>query len=174
MQFKVPQNVQRADTIVGPLTWKQLIILGSGGGICYAIYVSLAKTYFMEVWLPPIVVIGGLTLAMAFIKIYGLEFEKFLLCFNEYHFLPKKRIWQKGQADSFAIYLQRRSEEKKEKVVAKVETQEKKQSIQELSKILDNYGNLEKEENPNAELMDALGEKQQKKEMLKKIINHTT
>ena len=92
MQFKVPQDVQRADTIVGPLTWKQLIILAAGGGIAYAIYITLAERYYMEVWLPPIVIVGGITLALAFIKIHGLTFERFLLCFIEYHFLPKKRI----------------------------------------------------------------------------------
>jgi len=164
MQFKVPQDVQRADTIVGPLTWKQLIILGAGGGIAYAIYISLAKSYYMEVWLPPVVVVGALTMALAFIKIHGLDFERFLLCFIEYHFLPKKRIWQKGQAESFVIYLQRRSEEKrKPKPTKKVDEGEKK-SIAELSDIVDSYGGLNNE---------IVAEKQQKKEMLQKIINHT-
>jgi len=97
MQFKVPQDVQRADTIVGPLTWKQLIILGAGGGLAYAIYISLAKSYYMEVWLPPVVVVGALTMALAFIKIHGLEFERFLLCFIEYHFLPKKEYGKKDR-----------------------------------------------------------------------------
>lgn len=167
MQFKVPQDVQRADTIVGPLTWKQLIMLGAGGGICYAIYVSLAKTYYMEIWLPPIVIVGALTLALAFLKIHGLDFEKFALCFIEYHFLPKKRIWQKGQAESFMIYLQRRSEEKKtKKPVSGAQIQEKKKTIKELSKILDSYGGS------HPELVEAELEKHQKKEMLQNIINH--
>ena len=164
MQFKVPQDVQRADTIVGPLTWKQLIILGAGGGIAYAIYITLAKTYFMEIWLPPIVVVGGLTLALAFLRIHGLDFERFLLCFIEYHFLPKKRIWQKGQANSFVIYLQRRSEEKQKPKPAKKIEAGKKQSIEELSNIVDTYGNIGNE---------VLAEKQEKKKMLEKIINHT-
>jgi len=164
MQFKVPQDVQRADTIVGPLTWKQLIILGAGGGIAYAIYISLAKSYYMEVWLPPVVVVGALTMALAFIKIHGLDFERFLLCFIEYHFLPKKRIWQKGQAESFVIYLQRRSEEKRKPKPAKKADEGKKKSIAELSDIVDSYGGLNNE---------VLAEKQQKKEMLQKIINHT-
>lgn len=158
MQFKVPQDVQRADTIVGPLTWKQLLILGAGGGLSYAIYITLAKNYYMEIWLPPIVVIGGITLALAFLRIHGLDFERFLLCFIEYHFLPKKRIWQKGQAESFVVYLQRRSEEKRTPKPKKVVEDSDKQSIEELSHILDSYGNLP--------------EKQEKKQMLEKIINH--
>ena len=43
MQYKVPQDVQREDTIIGPLTLKQLGILGVGGGIAYGIYISLGK-----------------------------------------------------------------------------------------------------------------------------------
>lgn len=31
MQYKIPQNVQIEDKIVGPLTLKQLIICGVGG-----------------------------------------------------------------------------------------------------------------------------------------------
>ena len=36
MQFKIPQDVQRADKIVGPLTLRELIIVGIGGGFTYA------------------------------------------------------------------------------------------------------------------------------------------
>ena len=35
MRFKVPQDVQREDTIIGPITFKQLIIMIIGGGIGY-------------------------------------------------------------------------------------------------------------------------------------------
>jgi len=157
MQFKVPQDVQRADTIIGPLTWKQLIILAAGGGICYAIYVSLAKTYHVETWLPPIVVVGGLTAALAFLKIHDLTFERFLLCFLEYHLLPRKRIWKKGQAEPFVSFLQRKAEDEKLKKAQAVKKEEKSQkSIKEISKVLDSYSN----------------ELAQKKENLEKIINH--
>lgn len=171
MRFKVPQDVQRADRIVGPLTWKQLIILAAGGGICYAIYVTLAKKYFIEIWLPPIVIVGGLTAALAFLKIYGLSFERFFLSFIEYHFLPKKRVWQKGQAEPFVSYLERRSnEDKKLKNAQEKKKEEKgKKSIKELSKVLDSYGGLNKDD---LDLAEAAEEKRQKKEALKKIINH--
>ena len=35
MQYKIPQNVQIEDKIVGPLTLKQLGILGFGGATAY-------------------------------------------------------------------------------------------------------------------------------------------
>ena len=45
MQFKVPQDVQRADRIVGPLTLRQLIICGIGFTISYGIYTVLGRDY---------------------------------------------------------------------------------------------------------------------------------
>jgi hypothetical protein len=149
MRYKVPQDVQRADQIIGPLTWKQLIILGAGGGICYAIYVTLAKKYFIEIWLPPVVIIGGITVALAFLKINGLTFERWILAFIEYHMLPKKRIWRKGQAEPFVSYLQRKAEEDKKVKDAQSKKIEKKEtkSIKELSEVLDSYGDIDKKNN---------------------------
>lgn len=183
MRFKVTQDVQRADQIIGPLTWKQLIMLGAGGGICYAIYVGLAKTYYMEVWLPPIVIVGGLTVALTFLKIYGLDFEKFLLCFIEFHFLPKKRIWKKGQAEPFVSYLQRKvGEDKKLKEAQNIKKEQKSsKSIKELSKILDSHGGLETDStatlsttslDTDPEVLAEIEAKNQKKEALKNLINH--
>ena len=81
MQFKVPQDVQREDTIIGPITLKQMVILGIGGGLAYGIYIGLSKSYFIEVWLPPVVIISGITLAFAFLKIHSLPFHIFLMNF---------------------------------------------------------------------------------------------
>jgi len=163
MQFKVPQDVQRADTIIGPLTWRHLGILSAGGGICYAIYVRLAKTYHIEVWLPPLVIIGALTLALAFLKINNLNFERFMMCFIEYHLLPKKRVWKKGQAEPFVSFLERKTEETQQKSKDQISKDQKKQkSIKEISKILDTYGG-------NSSIDE---EKIEKKKELEKIINH--
>lgn len=172
MRFKVPQDVQRADQIIGPLTWKQLIILGAGGAVCYAIYVSLAKKYHMEIWLPPVAIVGGITAALAFLKIHGLTFERWLLAFMEYHLLPKKRIWKKGQAEPFVSYLDRISSEKDKKLEEsqnKKEQEKKSKSIKELSKVLDSYGGSKDgvSDTNETELT-----KMEKKKTLNKLINH--
>ena len=105
MQFKVPQDVQREDTIIGPLTLRQMIILGIGGGIAYSIYVTLAKTYFLEVWLPPVSIVVVITAAFAFLKIHNLPFHQFLMNFIEYHVIPKKRIWIQGAGKPYISAL---------------------------------------------------------------------
>lgn len=164
MRFKVPQDVQRADQIVGPLTWRQMFILGGGGGICYAIYVTLGKEYLITVWLPPVALVGGFTAALAFIKIHGLRFEIFLLSLLEYHLLPKKRIWHKGQAEPFVSFLQRKTEEKKKPKAKK--SKKRTKSLKEMARILDT----------KTAKQDAVAEaaqvKLEKKKALQKLITH--
>lgn len=139
MQFKVPQDVQREDTIIGPLTLRQMIILGIGGGIAYALYVTLAATYFAEVWLPPVGIVVIITLAFAFLKIHNMPFPLFIMNFAQYHILARKRIWIQG-ADSpylsLISYLDRKPEKKAdEKKKAKAP-----QTIAELTMVLDTHG----------------------------------
>lgn len=144
MQFKVPQDVQREDTIIGPLTLKQLGILGLGGGLAYAIYVSLAKTYFMEIWLPPVAIVGGLTLAIAFLKIHDLSFGYYIMYLVEYNLLPKKRTWIQGTGTPFISPLETVSQ--KQEAPPQEELGKPKKSLNELATIVDSYGkNAEKE-----------------------------
>lgn len=144
MQFKVPQDVQRADTIIGPITLMQLVILGLGGGLAYAIYVSLARTYFWEIWLPPVAIVGGLTLAIAFLKIHDLSFGYYLMYLVEYNLLPKKRTWTQGTGIPFISPLE---VIRQKQVIPESTTSNKQQkSLHELVNIVDSYGkNAEKE-----------------------------
>lgn len=149
-QYKVPQNVQREDTIIGPLTLKQLAILGIGGGIAYAIYVTLAKTYFIEVWLPPVAIVTIITLAFTFIKVYDLPFHIYLMSLIEYKILPKKRIWVQRSDKGF---IPPQSKKKEEKKVEEVEEKNKK-TIEELTEILDTHGGSEKSTDNQKEIAE--------------------
>lgn len=141
MQYKVPQDVQREDTIIGPLTLKQMIILGIGGGLTYGVYTSLSKTYFLEIWLPPVAILSIITLSFAFLKIYSLPFHEFLMHFIEYHLLPRKRIWIQGSGTPFvSIY----DKKKREKAGITIEKEKKnKKTLKELSQVLDTHGEID-------------------------------
>ncbi|PIZ75048.1 hypothetical protein COY05_05230 [Candidatus Peregrinibacteria bacterium CG_4_10_14_0_2_um_filter_38_24] len=146
-QYKVPQDVQREDTIIGPLTLKQLGILGIGGGIAYGIYISLAKSYPMAIWLPPMVIIIAITLAFAFLKIHNLDFVTFIMAYTEFNFLPKKRIWIQGSGYPFISpfetpYKEQKKKELTRKMGAKIE------SLKELSRVLDTHGGIDEAETP--------------------------
>ena len=159
MQFKVPQDVQRKDTIIWTLTIQQLIILGIGGGIAYALYLQLSKTYFIEVWLAPVVIISAITLAFAFLKIHSLPFDEFLMHFIEYHMLPRQRSWIQGTGTPFIPPFDD-TKKKTEKVQLKKDLSKKK-SLAELTQVLDTQGGAD-----NSELSTL-----EKKEGLKQLIN---
>lgn len=142
MQFKVPQDVQREDTIIGPLTLRHMGILMAGGGIAYALYLSLSKTYFIEIWLPPVAIVSVLTLAFAFLKIHDLPFHQYILHYLEFTLLGKKRFWIQGSGTPFiSPFDTTTSKKKSEKDKNKIENKaEKIKDINNLTKVLDAGG----------------------------------
>lgn len=136
MQYKVPQDVQREDQIIGPLTLRQLAIVGIGGGLAYLVYVQLSKLYHIEIWLPPVFIISAITIALAFLKIHGLPFHQYILHFIEYKFLPKQRIWIQKTANPYIPpQMDKKTKEKISKTKDKTKEKDKK-SINDLVNIL--------------------------------------
>lgn len=143
MQYKIPQNVQIEDKIVGPLTLKQLGIMGIGGGISYAIYVTLGKDYQFWFAISMAAIPALITLAFTFLKINGIPFHRWIFLIFEYMFIPRKRIYRMGAADIYSATIFSHDEKKKleEHQETKAETDsEKIKKISEISKVLDSYG----------------------------------
>lgn len=139
MQFKVPQNVQREDKIVGPLTLKQLIICGIGFAVDYGIYVNLAKYYIWVTWIVPVALVAIITVAFTFIRPLDLSFTKFILLWIEFSVIPRRRFWIHGSGDAWAPVLLPSS--KKTNVEKKAEAKaqqdiDKHKKLEEISKIL--------------------------------------
>lgn len=93
LQFKIPQNVQRDDQILPFMTMKQLVILCIGGGVSYVSFAFLSKFFFVEIWGPVAFLLMGITIAIAYVKVGGIDFSKWLLLFLEKNFVPQNRIW---------------------------------------------------------------------------------
>ena len=143
MQAKVPQNVQMADKIVGPLTLKHMIIIGAGGGLAYLIYTILSRDSFWEVWLPPVAIVSIITLLIAFVKIHNVSFGKFALLFLEHLLIPRKRVWMKATGEVFgASLIQPKQSIKKTKNTDKSKkAAETMKKLDDITKVLDSYGN---------------------------------
>ncbi len=139
MQFKVPQDVQREDRIVGPLTLRQLIISGIGFSLCYAIFTILGREYQLITVLIPVIIIALVTVVFAFIKPLDLVFERYILYRLESLILPSKRYWIKGTGDPSRLLYVPVASAKKKNIDKALETDQlkKKQSLAELTKILD-------------------------------------
>ena len=149
MQFKVPQNVRREDTIVANITIKQMIIIIAGGGLDYMIYIAMTKQGLSAVlWAPPVVVLGLLTAAIAFLKIKGIPFYKYVLLIIERMAIPRKRMWKKGEAEIYqGIFATKTALQKqKQKQKNSKESEERRETlshINRLSQILDSQGKEE-------------------------------
>lgn len=102
MQYKVPQNVQIEDKILPFITLRQLIICMVGGGFTYLIYLVL-ETQTPPIWIPPVLILGLLTLAIAFLKIRDIPFVKFIFLFIERYLNETKRIWIKSAGDQISL-----------------------------------------------------------------------
>lgn len=145
LRFKIPQDVQRADRILGPLTLKQLIILAGGGGFAYIIYIILAKAYFWEVWLWPVGLISIITLGFAFLKIQGLSLFKFFIYFTQFLFIPRNRVWNKTDGhvyfSAFAPVTNVASKESNVPSGPELTHEQKMKKLEEISKILNTNQN---------------------------------
>jgi len=145
MQYKIPQNVQIEDKIVGPLTLRQLIYLAVGGGIAYVIYTILATKYYIEIWGIFVIPIVLLTLAITFVKIKGIPFAKWILLIIEYYKNPRTRTFVMGAGDIYQATIFAKNDKKsntKEAQKTKVLTSEETiKKINALSKVLDSYSN---------------------------------
>ena len=134
----MPQNVQREDQILGPITLKQLIVLMVTGGFSYLMYTQLNQLYYMNqlqqmlIWLP--LALGA---AFAFVKVRGIPLFQFcLLLLEQTIFLPSKRFWQ-NSGDGFVSMTQNetKKETKKDEVTPTKDFSEQK--VKNLAALLD-------------------------------------
>lgn len=90
MRFAVPQFIDVEDKIFGPLTLKQAIYVGGGGGVVVALFVQFG--FFIAL------VIGGpvaiLAIALAFFKINNRPFYLFVYAAIFYLARNKLYLWK--------------------------------------------------------------------------------
>ncbi|PIT97425.1 hypothetical protein COT77_01575 [Candidatus Berkelbacteria bacterium CG10_big_fil_rev_8_21_14_0_10_41_12] len=98
MQYKVPQNIDLEDKIVGPFTMKQFVYLLIGGFIIYGFYSFLSKNYdnFTAVFLLVAIPVGLICFAFVFVKVNDRPFEVFVKNIIKFLTSPKQRIWGEG------------------------------------------------------------------------------
>jgi len=142
MQFKVPQNIDLEDKIIGSLTLVQFIYLMAGGMVFY-VTLKIGKTPLMLfVGLP----VALFALMLAFLKIQDQPFLSFVSSFILYIARPKKRIWAKE------LQLEQLPEREKTEIKKEVKTIKRSpqtEDINSLVNILDTGGETpEKTENP--------------------------
>jgi len=97
MQYKVPQNIDLEDKVVGPFTMKQFGYMVVAFIIIYPIYKIFGEyengTVIASIIAVPV---GIIAFMLIFLKINDRPFEFFLRNMIAYIFSSKHRIWQNG------------------------------------------------------------------------------
>ncbi len=139
-QFVVPQFIDVEDKIFGPITTRQFLILLIGGLICFIAFKMADIALFSTV----LVVVGGLSAVLAFVKVNGQTFHYFLLNILQTIRRPSMRIWRKKYDKSELDFLRK---QKPEEVVEKeVVKKAKAEHIRDLALIVNTGGFYRPEE----------------------------
>jgi hypothetical protein len=101
LKFKVPQNIDIQDRILGPLTMVQFIYAVVGFGVSYIIFNAIPKpfSYFL---IAPIVIF---VILLDFVKINERPFLDFLTSAITFFMSPKQRFWHQGDDSDFNIEI---------------------------------------------------------------------
>lgn len=91
MQYAIPQFIEVEDRVIGPLTIRQFLIMLAGALITGAGYGLFDFALFLFVG----VIAMGIASLFAFLKINGMNLEKFLAAFISFQINPKMRLWAK-------------------------------------------------------------------------------
>jgi len=96
MAVKIPQNIEKEDKLVGPLTLRQFLYVLGGGSIVFVSYQAYGQGYlFAHEAIIISFLFGGLALALAFLNINGRPFLVFLGNLVSFISSAKSRLWQK-------------------------------------------------------------------------------
>ena len=96
-QYKVPQDVEADDKLLGPFSFRQFVyLLIAGGGIALA--VGLFQIFPLLAIIPVPIVLLMLVLALPIKK--DQPMETYLVALVTYYLKPKNRLWNPGQRES--------------------------------------------------------------------------
>ncbi len=96
-QYKVPQDVEADDKLIGPFSFRQFIYLLIAAGLI-ALAVGLFQLFPLLVIIPLPLVLLFLALALPIKK--DQPMETYLAALVSYYLKPRKRIWSPGQKES--------------------------------------------------------------------------
>jgi len=134
LRFKVPQNIDMQDRILGPLTLVQFVYAVVGGGLAYTIYTKVPSPLNFVIAIPIVIFI----VCLDFVKINEQPFLHFFLSAMQYISAPKKRFWHRGGESDLTVEIYKVkkdetqykhkviSEEEMRKFAAKTDTSEAK------------------------------------------------
>ena len=101
MNFVLPQFIEMETKIVGPLTLRQFVFVGGGGGVSMMLYIistatpASQKSFPLPVCIALDLLIMGAAFTLAFVKINGIGLPTVIKHYFEYSVAPKIYLWGK-------------------------------------------------------------------------------
>jgi len=167
-QYKVPQDVEAEDKLIGPLSLRQFIYVVIGvvwAGLMFFILrptgnpdAAIVNYVIMAVVIIPIT---GFFLLLGFGKRQEQSFEKYFVALVRFYFVPRVRIWDKDLSTVELI--------KEEVKAPEIITQKNvsRSSLQQLALVMDTHGSIK---DPTIQLQD---EENQASAYGQRVINPT-
>jgi len=97
MRFQVPQFIETETKIIGPFTLMQFLYLAAGGVLIFILQFFLSSTVLLIAGLPIVL----LVVALAFYKIDGIPFPKYILMALSFLSGPKKYVFGKDEKSEY-------------------------------------------------------------------------
>jgi len=94
MQYQVPQFIDVEDKIFGPFTFRQAVYMVGGIGFSYLIYRFTPSLIISAI---PMILVMGLSAALAFYKVNNRPFINVLEAAFKYSVAPKLYLWRKKE-----------------------------------------------------------------------------
>lgn len=113
-QFVVPQFIEREPKIVGPLTFKQFVYIGTAGAIAFFLYFTVSFSLFIILS----IILVGVAISLAFIKVGNQTLPIIIKNFFFYIISGKVYLWKTA---SPKIITKKRAELSKEEPKEKSE-----------------------------------------------------
>ena len=98
MQFQVPQFIETEDKIVGPFSLRQFMYIGAAGMGSAVLYFTVASW----LWLLSTIILLGLAIGAAFIKIGGRPLGNVFLSALGFYWKPQTYIWKSEETPQAA------------------------------------------------------------------------
>jgi hypothetical protein len=133
MQFKVPQNIDLQDKVIGPMTMIQFLYVLGGGVADYLLFIAIGSGVVFWVLAIPIALIA---LALAFLKIQEQPLSHFITAGLVYYNRPKQRRWQRSGSNVMTV---RDLPQTKKKVVMPTKRVVTKSELEKLAYTLDTH-----------------------------------
>lgn len=141
-QYKVPQNVESEDKLIGPLSIKQFVyvmIALTWGALTWKLFWKIGIPIFFLTMIP----VTGFFLILGLVNKEEQSFENYFIAFIRYLMMPRKRIWMKDDHQDVII------KDEAPKVVVEdvaVDPVELRGKLKQLAMIVDNRGYYKSEE----------------------------